>query len=852
MVVVLAASGCHSLLTPPDGGTKHGADMSMILVAPDMSTPDMTGIDAGGADMVPCQPTFTSCVGLCGPISDPCTGMDIQCGGCPMNQVCNLATHACEMPLADCTALGAKPVALGGNGCGNVRNSCGTRLFCGDCVAGKECDPDTNQCVACKYNLPTDTATACKAQGYQCGPAWLGCGPESTISDCGSCPPGPTPVCNPYFHICEPMCTPEPKAQACADALAQHGIECGIIDDGCGGFIDCGNTMCAAGTACGAQGDPGRCEPVEKPTECTALGKNCGTIPSECGGTVNCGTCPSGQVCNPNGICGAPCTPLTCGSAPTPPVCGTIPDGCGGNLGPCGMCPNPQSNYTCVNNACCKKKTCAVDYAGQCGTNLDDGCGSHDLDCSCANGGTCSTQNTPQVPGTCCVNTAVCTPGQCNVTLTNTCTNMPIICGCPTGDWCDTTTSPGTCRDCTYFPGIAHQPGQVGDTCSNGPAFDNNTVSCPCASNLACSKNGGPVSGTGNTGTCCQDTACNNFCGTTKNTCTGTTETCGCGSGSFCNNGTCTPYETCAMATNNGAICGYVPNGAPGGTQYCGCSTGECITGNPPHIVKNGETGTCCTPTKDSCKNRCNLPGPITTDSCLGTTVTCNCDSSHYCSGMSCVAYKVCGNYQTSNGGQGDVCGTNFDNGNGGTISCPCNPADPNLSCSGSPQGTCVCNAPACTSCTQNNTPNGCGANYAGCGCPDSKPNMNYTVCDPSGATPDGFGCCWPYSKTHLPSTYPVAGTDSNGDPVDSNNVPLCTPGGAISDGCGGSFSLNCPADNPNGDSTSDKSWPNVKCVAQPTGYGLCECTGTACISLPNPTGVNPNDGCGNIKNCGS
>ena len=857
-MLVLAASGCHSLLSPPDGGHQMGAKDMSVPVGADMTTADLD-MGSTGADMVACQPTVSSCIGLCGPIPDPCLGRDVQCGGCAQTEVCNLATHLCETPKATCTALGAK--------CGNARNSCGTRLFCGDCPAGQECNNDTNQCQACQYNLGTPqmpnsagVQAACAKQGFECGPAWLGCGPEDTIFDCGTCPSGATPVCNPYFHVCEPKCSPKPMMQACADALANHGIECGVIDDGCGGFIDCGSSACKPGTACGAQGDPGRCEPTEKPSECVALGKNCGVIKSECGGNVDCGKCQAPQVCNPNGICGAPCTPLTCATITNPPTCGTVPDGCGGTVGPCGMCPNPQSNYICVNNTCCPKRTCAGYYKGMCGTKLDDGCGGT-VNCACGSGGTCSA-TTPGTTGTCCVNTNVCQPGTCNTTVTNSCTNKTTPCVCASGQWCDTTTSPGTCRDCTAFPGISHEPGQLNDVCSNGPAFDNDTVSCPCIGSLACSNNGTVVSGN-QTGKCCQDTACNGVnCGTGfTNSCTGQKESCGCGNGSFCNsNNMCQPLNQCSMFTTGmaGAQCGAFPAGN-GTNLYCPCGNGmECVVaGSPGHIAGGNETGVCCNPTRDSCGSRCNLPGPITTDSCLNTTQTCQCDPQHYCnmpSNGTCQAYLICANYQP-NGGKGppppatmppDQCGTLSD-GNGGTINCPCytGPGYANNMCVG---GTCQC-VPnkTCTSCSDNGASDGCGGTKT-CSCPDGA-NAHNTVCDPSGATVDGFGCCYPYTigpPAHLPAGWPAQGPPGSlGKPT-----PICTP--PMADGCGGSFSIPCPANNPNGDSTTDTSWPNVQCTTQSGGYGLCTCTPTPCINLPHPTGVNDDDGCGNIKNCGT
>jgi hypothetical protein len=154
--------------------------------------------------------------------------------------------------------------------------------------------------------------------------------------------------------------------------------------------------------------------------------------------------------------------------------------------------------------------------------------------------------------------------------------------------------------------------------------------------------------------------------------------------------------------------------------------------------------------------------------------------------------------------------------------------------CTGGNPGTCTCtNTKTCTSCSDNGKLDQCGKPLA-CTCPNGDPNHN--ICDPSGtaANVDGFGCCEPYSATNLPPGWAGHGTTAN---------PLCTP--PIADGCGGSFSIPCPGNNPVGNSPTNKSWPNVKCVIQPGGYGLCECTPDAC-----PNTDTDDDGCGNVPMC--
>jgi hypothetical protein len=105
-----------------------------------------------------CQAVYTSCDSLCGPVHDPCTGQNFECGACATGMACDRDTHACIAPKLTCADLGAE--------CGKIRNTCGERLDCGDCTDGQECDPDTNKCAACSN--PT-----CKDLGFECGVARL-------------------------------------------------------------------------------------------------------------------------------------------------------------------------------------------------------------------------------------------------------------------------------------------------------------------------------------------------------------------------------------------------------------------------------------------------------------------------------------------------------------------------------------------------------------------------------------------------------------------------------------------------------------------------------------------------------
>ncbi len=214
--------------TVATGGGQGGGDAGMNTDG---------GVD-GGCPVVLCGQR-------CGPVRDFCNGVDIQCGECDAGLVCSAATNLCGVPEITCSDLSAQ--------CGQIRNSCGTRLNCGACPdAGQECDRNTNHCVDC-------TNPSCSDLGYQCGQAWLGCGPFSNTVDCGTCDAGM--ACNLATNTCEPMCTPGPAAALCSAA----GAQCGFIGDGCGGQTDCGG--CDAGTSCGARGIDNECDPPEFPDE---------------------------------------------------------------------------------------------------------------------------------------------------------------------------------------------------------------------------------------------------------------------------------------------------------------------------------------------------------------------------------------------------------------------------------------------------------------------------------------------------------------------------------------------------------------------------------------------------------
>ena len=123
------------------------------------------------------------------------------------------------------------------------------------------------------------------------------------------------------------------------------------VDEACGDAC-----VCAEGSTCTEGLCVADCEPL---TEC-GDGMNCGSMDDGCGGTVSCGACGDGESCVEN-ACEAECEPLTeCGDGMN---CGSMDDGCGGTVS-CGTCGDGES---CVENVCeadAPAPMCDPGYAG--------------------------------------------------------------------------------------------------------------------------------------------------------------------------------------------------------------------------------------------------------------------------------------------------------------------------------------------------------------------------------------------------------------------------------------------------------------------------------------------------------
>jgi hypothetical protein len=192
--------------------------------------------------------------------------------------------------------------------------------------------------------------------GRYCGVIGDGCG---GVLSCGDCPPLPATIATCSDGVCDygvAGCMPWTCATATGDAY------CGNIGDGCGGRLSCADICPRAGWTC-VNGMCVGTEAVCPKLSCTALSGDsyCGQISDGCGGVLTCpGACPkAGWTCD-TGVCiGQPdvCAAIVCRPPAGGQYCGLISDGCGGKL----ACP-----------------TDCGDAGGECGLVTPNVCGANE------------------------------------------------------------------------------------------------------------------------------------------------------------------------------------------------------------------------------------------------------------------------------------------------------------------------------------------------------------------------------------------------------------------------------------------------------------------------------------------
>jgi hypothetical protein len=420
-------------------------------------------------------------------------------------------------PLTQAEACGGT-----GKNCGITSDGCNGSYFCGTCTAPETCGGggDAGAFSVCGGNAGCVPVTACPAQ-MNCGVIGDGCGGAVYCApDGGTCGAGETCGGGGQSNVCGAknilpdggfidgglnLCMPLTQSEAC------NGKNCGITSDGCNGSYFCGT--CTAPETCGGGGDAGAysvcggnsgCVPL---TACSA-GMNCGVISNGCGGEVFCGndagTCPVNELCGGGGqsnVCGAKnilpdggiidgglnaCVPIPQGTACAGIGCGQTGDGCG-NLYNCGVVCTGQDTcggggvpFQCGHPACVPITTCPAGV--QCGT-VGDGCGGT-VTCPTCTSGTCGGSGTPNKCGSpTCVPATSCPPGKncgpwadgCGGTIPScgTCTISGQICGGQTASEC----GPPPCAPLTACP-TGKNCGQWPDGCGGTLTCGNATGTC--------------------------------------------------------------------------------------------------------------------------------------------------------------------------------------------------------------------------------------------------------------------------------------------------------------------------------------------------------------------------------------
>ena len=582
------------------------------------------------------------CIEICVPACDgePCGAPD-ECGGtcskgfCPMqNAVCVNDVCACEgIPCGGGCCAGNEACVDGVCEC---IPSCLAKLCGDDDGCGGTCDegacPVFEVCNSgiCECEFVT-CADACCPEDEGCVDGVCECIPDCSQAVCGGgdgCGGLCEGTCLVSNEICvdfECIC----PGVTCDDACCEDGlacfegaccepavcedfplVECGVVEEVCGGPLFCGacasnqwcdNGACAClyddcgGVCCGENNpciDGACCEPVT----CDALDVECALQPDGCGDWVDCGECPQDEFCSPTFQC--ECEHLACGAACCAAgeecnngVCGDCQPICAGKF--CGDddgCGDPCQTGICGTDQFCQAGVCECLFT-ECGTEC---CADAELciggQCGCPDGGELCGDVCCDVGEFCgqddtCACLAVCPPTAlcgdddgCGGLCPGPCENEGMICSWQTGIGCECPFD--ACGD------ICCTPDQV---CEGGVCED----CVPSCGGKAC----GDDSGCGY--------ACNGPCG---------------GANEFCLNGSCDcQYEEC-----DGACCG----------QYDNCENGECV---PECVPINCTQELCGTP--DGCGGLCDGTCPNAGDVCQEGSCICIPD----CVDADCADADGCG-----------------------------------------------------------------------------------------------------------------------------------------------------------------------------------------------------------------
>ncbi len=236
--------------------------------------------------------------------------------------------------------------------CGAFPDDCGGMLICG-CEEHEICNVESEEC----FCTAESKSQLCEANEGKCGSFTvvdscgdereIDCDPCASYEDCWEGNGGTTGSEDPIVEDNTCYCEPE----TCEGLNA----ECGQFDDGCDGTVDCDSGGSAGVTcegemtkACQQTSDGGgwKWTCVREEEECTPKpdcnGVDCGTVDDGCGGRHECpGECGGDQICEANScVCDvdAICDGVECGTR-----------GAGDCVVECGEC---RQGCNCENGEC--------------------------------------------------------------------------------------------------------------------------------------------------------------------------------------------------------------------------------------------------------------------------------------------------------------------------------------------------------------------------------------------------------------------------------------------------------------------------------------------------------------------
>ncbi len=270
-------------------------------------------------------------------------------------------------------------VTDGGNGsCTPGLGQCGAGKYCdatGACVAGGQCDPayGNSNC-----NYPSDGAGCGGAttEDCYCDPGDKSCKPRLAL--CQTCMSDAQCGSNPNYFTEPRSCTSFNGSKVCLTPAGQQACPRGYQPDTTGTWCVPNSGACGTATVCNSDADCPAATPI--------CNKSSGTCKDACVFDLKTGdsSCPTGQVCDEDGHCRAPCDPTN--------------DQCS-KLDPSYVCKQDTGGvYRCRISGCLGDSECPVDpttpYVAYCDLNahqcVSDSCRS---DADCKSGNACNTTN---------------------------------------------------------------------------------------------------------------------------------------------------------------------------------------------------------------------------------------------------------------------------------------------------------------------------------------------------------------------------------------------------------------------------------------------------------------------------